>query len=82
MLTGLFFTYGYIEYFKGLFLKWAGSPWGENVAEHWLLGISPEGIGVVGMLLNFAVALTVSHMTSPPPDHIQDLVEHIRVPRT
>jgi len=82
MVTGLVFTYGYIEYFKGLFLKWAGSPWGENVAENWLFGISPEGIGVIGMLLNFTVALTVSHMTAPPPDHIQHMVEHIRVPRT
>ncbi len=81
MLTGLVFTYGYIEYFKGLFLKWAGSPWGENVAQNWLFGISPEGIGVIGMLLNFAVAITVSHMTSPPPDRIQHMVEHIRVPR-
>ena len=82
MLTGLIFTYSYIEYFKGLFLKWAGSPWGDNVAEHWMFGISPEGIGVIGMLLNFAVALTVSHLTAPPPDHIQHMVEHIRVPRT
>jgi len=81
MLTGLVFTYGYIEYFKGLFLKWAGSPWGDNVAANWLFGISPEGIGVIGMLLNFAVALTVSHFTAPPPDRIQHLVEHIRVPR-
>ena len=82
MLTGLFFTYGYIEYFKGLFLKWAGAPWGENMADQWLFGISPEGIGVVGMSLNFIVAITVSHMTSPPPEHIQDLVENIRVPRS
>jgi cation/acetate symporter len=82
MLTGLLFTYGYIEFFKGLFLKWAGAPWGENVAGNWLFGISPEGIGVIGMLLNFAVALTVSHLTSPPPEHIQHLVEDIRVPRT
>jgi len=81
MLTGLVFTYGYIEYFKGLFLKWAGSPWGENAAEHWLLGISPEGIGVVGMLLNFAVAIAVSLATAPPPERIQHLVEEIRVPR-
>jgi cation/acetate symporter len=81
MLTGLLFTYGYIEYFKGLFLKWAGSPWGENVAEHWLFGISPEGIGVIGMSLNFVVAITVSHFTAPPPDRIQHMVEHIRVPR-
>jgi cation/acetate symporter len=81
MLSGLLFTYGYIEFFKGLFLKWAGAPWGENVAANWLFGISPEGIGVIGMLLNFAVALTVSHFTAPPPEHIQHLVEHIRIPR-
>jgi len=81
MLTGLLFTYGYIEFFKGLFLKWAGAPWGENVAEHWLFGISPEGIGVIGMCLNFVVAITVSYMTAPPPERIQRMVEHIRVPR-
>ncbi|MDH3439420.1 MAG: cation acetate symporter [Gammaproteobacteria bacterium] len=81
MLTGLIFTYGYIEFFKGLFLKWAGAPWGEDVAANWFLGISPEGIGVIGMLLNFAVALIVSHMTAPPPEHIQHMVENIRVPR-
>jgi cation/acetate symporter len=81
MLTGLIFTYGYIEYFKGLFLKWAGAPWGEDVAEQWLFGISPEGIGVIGMVLNFIVALTVSHFTAPPPERIQHMVEHIRVPR-
>jgi cation/acetate symporter len=82
MLTGLLFTYGYIEYFKGLFLKWAGAPWGENVAEQWLFGISPEGIGVIGMLLNLLVAVTISFVTPPPPARIQELVEHIRVPRT
>jgi len=81
MLTGLIFTYGYIEFFKGLFLKWAGAPWGINTAEHWFLGISPEGIGVIGMCLNFAVAISVSMMTPPPPEHIQHMVEHIRVPR-
>ncbi|MDH3303812.1 MAG: cation acetate symporter [Gammaproteobacteria bacterium] len=81
MLTGLLFTYGYIEYFKGLFLKWAGAPWGDNVAQHWLFGISPEGIGVIGMCLNFVVAVVVSSLTRPPPEHIQHMVEHIRVPR-
>jgi len=81
MLTGLLFTYGYIEYFKGLFLKWAGAPWGDNAAEFWLFGISPEGIGVIGMCLNFIVAISVSYMTPPPPERIQHMVEHIRVPR-
>ena len=81
MLAGLVFTYAYIEYFKGLFLKWAGSPWGENVAENWWFGISPEGIGVVGMLINFAVAIGVSYATSAPPQRVQEMVEHIRIPR-
>ena len=81
MLTGLLFTYGYIEFFKGLFLKWAGAPWGTNTAEHWIFGISPEGIGVLGMCLNFVVAFAVSRMTKAPPEHIQHMVEHIRVPR-
>ena len=81
MLTGLIFTYGYIEFFKGLFFRSADSTAGLNVAENWLFGISPEGIGVIGMLLNFIVAITVSYMTAPPPERIQHMVEHIRVPR-
>ena len=82
MLTGLLFTYGYIEYFKGLFLKWAGAPWGVNSAEHWIFGISPEGIGFIGMILNFIVAVSISYMTKPPPRHVQELVDNIRVPRS
>jgi cation/acetate symporter len=82
MLCGLLFTYGYIEFFKGLFLKWAGAPWGENVADNWLFGISPEGIGIVGMLINFSVAIAISYATAPPPERIQHMVEHIRVPRS
>ena len=49
MLTGLTFTMGYILYFKGVFFE----PFAANVAENWLFGISPEGIGTVGMILNF-----------------------------
>ncbi len=81
MITGLVFTYGYIEYFKGLFLPWAGAPWAENVAENWLFGISPEGIGVVGAFLNFGVTIIVSKMTAKPPIAVGELVEHIRSPR-
>ena len=77
MLTGLIFTAGYIVYFKGVFV----TPFAENIPDNWLFGISPEGIGVVGMALNFIVAITVSKMTSEPPEHIQELVEDIRVPR-
>jgi cation/acetate symporter len=73
MVTGICFTASYIMYFK--FLRSGG-----NAADAWLLGISPEGIGFVGMLLNFAVALTVSRFTPPPPPEVQALVEEIRLP--
>jgi cation/acetate symporter len=80
MLTGLIFTYGYIEYFKGLFLQWAGTPFAMDTPENWLFGISPEGIGIVGMILNILVALTVSKLTKSPPKEIQELVDNIRYP--
>ncbi len=77
MLTGLIFTLVYIVYFKRDVLLGM-----EKVPDtQWFLGISPEGIGVIGMLLNFAVAFIVMKMTAPCPDHIQHLVENIRYPR-
>jgi cation/acetate symporter len=77
MVTGLVFTLGYIVYFKGVFV----APFADNVADNWLFGISPEGIGTLGMFLNLAVALAVSRLTPPPPPHVVELVERIRVPR-
>lgn len=77
MLTGLVFTMGYIVYFKGIFIE----PMAKNEAANWLFGISPEGIGVVGAILNVVVAYIVGKITSPCPDHIQHLVEDIRYPR-
>ena len=74
MICGMSFTTAYIIYFKFI------SP-EANTAEHWLWGISPEGIGGVGMLINFGVALVVSSFTSPPPPAVQDMVEEIRIPR-
>ena len=76
MLTGLLFTMGYILYFKGVFIE----PRAENTAENWLFGISPEGIGGVGMILNFGVAFLVSRLTSPPPSSVVAMVEDIRLP--
>lgn len=77
MVTGIVFTIGYIIYFKGIVI----APMAANTAENWLFGISPEGIGTVGMVLNFIVAIVVSRLTAPPPQHIMDMVEDIRVPR-
>lgn len=77
MLTGLIFTFCYILYFKGIFI----TPMAENIPANWLFGISPEGIGSVGAILNVVVALIVSRVTPACPDHIQHLVEDIRTPR-
>ncbi|MCZ4306501.1 cation acetate symporter [Zoogloeaceae bacterium G21618-S1] len=77
MLSGLIFTFGYILYFKGIFI----TPMAENIPANWLFGISPEGIGTVGALLNMVVAFTVAKFTAPCPEHIQHLVEDIRTPR-
>ena len=77
MVVGLAFTMGYILWFKGIFME----PMAANTPDNWLFGISPEGIGTIGMLLNFIVAIVVSRLTAPPPAEIQELVESIRVPR-
>ena len=77
MLSGLLFTLGYIVCFKGVFM----TPLLANEAENWLFGISPEGIGGVGMIINFAVALSVSAMTDEPPDAVRALARRIRTPR-
>ncbi|TDR17514.1 sodium:solute symporter family protein [Marinicella litoralis] len=75
MIVGIVFTLGYIIYFKTLHVEF-------NNADHWWFGISPEGIGTLGMLLNFLVASVVSKLTAPPPAEIQALVESIRIPKT
>ncbi|NNF43620.1 MAG: cation acetate symporter [Phycisphaerales bacterium] len=74
MLVGIVFTAAYIVYFKFV------NP-DANTPEHWWFGISPEGIGALGMLLNFAVAWPVALVTAPPPAAIRRLVDDIRVPR-
>jgi cation/acetate symporter len=74
MLSGIIFTTAYIVYFKFI------NPTA-NTAENWLFGISPEGIGGIGMIINFAVAWLVSRFTPPPPESVRHLVQSIRVPR-
>jgi cation/acetate symporter len=74
MITGLVFTLGYITYFKFI------SP-ELNTVDNWWFGISPEGIGSVGMILNFVVCVAVSKMTPAPPQAVQDMVQEIRIPR-
>lgn len=70
MITGISFTLGYIVYFQ-------------FVADHknYLWGISPEGIGFLGMIVNFVVANLVATVTPPPPAEIVAMVNEIRIPR-
>lgn len=77
MLAGMVFTVGYIIYFKGIFI----TPMAANVPENWLFGISPEGIGSVGMVINFVVAFVVSRFTATVPLEVQEIVESIRFPK-
>ncbi len=74
MVVGIVFTAAYIIYFKFVHPEL-------NSEAHWFMGISPEGIGTIGAMLNVAVALTISYVTPAPPHHIRALVDDIRVPR-
>ncbi len=79
MLSGLGLTLVYIFWFKGWFFI-PGTAMAPDNAANWWLGIAPGSFGAVGAVVNFAVALTVSSLTAAPPEHIQHLVEDIRVP--
>ncbi|WP_416305046.1 sodium:solute symporter family protein [Neptunicella sp. SCSIO 80796] len=74
MLAGITFTAAYIIYFK--FVNPAA-----NLPQNWWFGISPEGIGTLGMLLNFVVAFVVKQFTAEVPQDVQDMVESIRYPK-
>jgi cation/acetate symporter len=74
MLSGIAFTAAYIIYFK--FINPAA-----NTSDNWLFGISPEGIGTLGMCLNFVVAIVVNKFTAEVPEDVQDMVESIRYPK-
>lgn len=71
MMVGLLSTMAYIVYFKFM----------DGAPKDLFLGISPEGFGGVGMLLNFVAAFTVSSLTKAPPEHVQAMIKNIRIPR-
>jgi len=74
MLAGILFTASYIIYFK--FVNPAAS-----TPENWWFGISPEGIGTLGMCLNFVVSIAVNKVTAEVPEDVQEMVESIRYPK-
>jgi len=73
MIAGFTFTALYIAYFRFI------NPAADN-AGSWWFGISPEGIGTLGTLVNLAIAYPVSKLTSAPPQEVQEIVENIRLP--
>lgn len=83
MLSGISVTLLYVFQHKGIFFI----PGTEFLAPSlgmgpdWFFGISPNAFGAIGAIVNFTVAIAVAQFTTPPPDHIQHLVEDVRVPR-
>ena len=79
MLAGIGVTLAYVFQHKGIMFI-PGTSFLGNLPPNWFLGIEPNAFGVVGAMVNFGVTLTVSRLTAPPPDSVQQLVEDIRVP--
>ena len=73
MISGLVVTASYIIYFKFLNTHL-------NISDNWFIGISPEGFGFVGMLINFTVAIIISSFYKKPPNHVYDMIDNIRRP--
>ena len=79
MLAGIGVTLAYVFQHKGIMFI-PGTSFLGNLPPNWFLGIEPNAFGVVGAIVNFGATLTVSRLTAPPPDSVQQLVEDIRVP--
>ncbi|USH02286.1 cation acetate symporter [Grimontia kaedaensis] len=79
MIAGISVTLFYVFQHKGILFiadwKYLES-WGSN----WFLGIEPNAFGAIGALVNFTVAIAVSRVTAETPQHVKDLVEHVRIP--
>jgi cation/acetate symporter len=80
MIAGIGVTLAYVFQHKGIFFI-PGTEFLGGMDPDWFFGISPNAFGAVGALVNFGVAWLVSRATSAPPEHIQHLVEEIRVPK-
>lgn len=79
MVAGLGVTLLYVFQHKGIMFI-ASTAYMGDMPQNWFMGIEPNAFGAVGAIVNFVVAFAVSRMTAPPPEHIQHLVEDIRVP--
>ncbi len=79
MVAGIGVTLFYVFQHKG-FMFIPGTEFLGDMKPNWFLGIEPNAFGVVGAIVNFVTAFAVSKVTAPPPESVQHLVEHIRIP--
>ena len=79
MVAGIGVTLLYVFQHKGIMFI-ASTAYMGDMPQNWFLGIEPNAFGAIGAVVNFAVAYGVSKVTAPPPEHIQHIVEDIRVP--
>ncbi|WP_439135158.1 sodium:solute symporter family protein [Pseudomaricurvus sp.] len=79
MIAGITVTLLYVFQHKGIMFV-ADTAFLGDMSANWFLGIEPNAFGAVGAVVNFAVAFAVSRVTKAPPQEVQELVEHIRVP--
>jgi len=79
MIAGITVTLLYVFQHKGIMFV-PGTEFLGDMPSNWFFGIEPNAFGAIGAVVNFAVAFAVSRSTQAPPQHIQELVEHIRVP--
>ena len=70
MIAGIGFTFSYIVYFQFM----------GGTSDQYLFGITPEGIGFIGMIINFIISFIVCMFTSLPPKEAIEMVEEIHIP--
>ena len=79
MIAGISVTLLYVFQHKGIMFV-PGTSYLGDMSPNWFMGIEPNAFGAIGAAVNFAVAFSVSMVTPEPPEHIQHLVEDIRIP--
>lgn len=79
MIAGLGITLLYVFQHKGIMFIASTSFMGD-MQQNWFFGIEPNAFGAIGAIVNFTVATIVSRLTKEPPEHIQNLVDNIRIP--
>jgi len=81
MLVGLLVTLFYVFAHKGIFFIKGTEYLGLVGGTNGFFGITPEAFGAIGAAANFTIAFLVDKVTKEPPEHIQQMVENVRVPR-